>query len=832
MDESARASDSGQLPDGSSSDPATVVEGAPGRGPDLVVASQLYPSQLPIIPLPERPMFPKTVAPILVDTPKLSRLVQTAIDSQGRLVGLVLRQDLDFHGDTEGAPPDLRRVGVVAQILKAERDPATGLSRVLVGALDRMEVKRILSCDPYVVAEVRYLHEPKVELSDEIKAYSLAVINSVKDLVQLSPLFKEELNLLVAQGHIADPARLADYAAYLTSSSGAELQEVLEALDLRVRLEKVVALLKKELDISKLQAKIRQQIDDRMAQQQRDFFLREQLKAIKKELGLEKDDKEAEIARFTERLEQGRPQSRTPSPEARERIQEELDKLRILEPSSPEFNVTRNYLDWLTILPWGVKSNTAVTLSRARALLDEDHYGLEDVKGRILEFIAAGLLRGSFGGSIICLVGPPGVGKTSIGKSIARALGREFYRFSLGGMQDEAEIKGHRRTYVGAMPGKFLQALRVCKTDDPVIMLDEIDKIGNSYRGDPASALLEALDPAQNRDFLDHYLDVRFDLSSVLFVATANQLDTIPAPLLDRMETISLSGYVMEEKLEIARRYLVPREIENLKLTPDQLKVTGAALQELIEGYAREAGLRSLEQQIKRVARKCALRLVERREKAADSGDSESSDLEIGPTELLELLGKRRFHDEQHTTARAPGVATGLAWTSLGGDVLNVEATRVRSGRGGFKQTGQLGKVMIESSEIAYTHVRRLCGEKAKCADFFDQHFVHLHVPAGATPKDGPSAGITMATALYSLARNRPVRASLAMTGELNLSGQVMPVGGIKEKLIAARRAKIEQVIMPRANQVDFEELSPQVRQDLKVHFVEDFDEVIRLSFK
>jgi ATP-dependent Lon protease len=761
-------------------------------------------------------MFPKTVAPILVDTPKLGKVVQSAIESEARLVAMVLRRPrADGASETEVVAPELHRVGVVAQILKAERDASTGLSRILVGALDRLEIKRVLAHEPYLTAEVSYLYEPQAEVDDEIKAYVLAVINSVKDLIQLNPLFKEELNLLVSQGHIAEPARLADYAAYLTSSSGEELQDVLETLELRPRLEKVVGLLKKELDISKLQAKIRQQIDERVTKQQRDFFLREQLKSIKKELGLEKDDKETEVQRFLERLE-----GRQPSAEAKERIQEELDKLRILEPSSPEFNVTRNYLDWLTSLPWGLSSQREVTLAKARVSLDEDHYGLDDVKSRILEFIAAGLLRGTFGGSIICLVGPPGVGKTSIGKSIARALGREFYRFSVGGMRDEAEIKGHRRTYIGAMPGKFLQALRVCKTNNPVIMLDEIDKIGSSYRGDPASALLEALDPEQNKEFLDHYLDVRFDLSNVLFVATANQLDTIPGPLLDRMEVIKLSGYVLEEKLEIASRFIVPRELESLKLGRERLDITRPALRELIEGYAREAGLRSLEQQVKRIARKSALALVE----------GKASALVIGPAQVEELLGKRRFQDDQGFKRLVPGMAVGLAWTSMGGDVLYVEASAIRSQRAGFKQTGQLGKVMIESSEIAYSYVRGLCSRMdGDVANFFDERFVHLHVPAGATPKDGPSAGITMATALYGLATGRVMRSSFAMTGELNLSGYVMPVGGIREKVIAARRAKLEHVVLPKDNEPDYLELPGHVKEGMTAHFVERFDEVVEL---
>ena len=739
--------------------------------------------------------------------------IQNTIEAQSGLVGLSLVKTPAEEAD-DGRPhvPELHSVGVVAQLLNAKKDEAGRLT-VLLGARDRIRLGRIVSTDPYQVAEVEYLYESQGSVSDELKAYALTIINSIKDLVQLNPLFKEELNLLLSQGNFEDPARLADYAAYLTSANGTELQQVLETLELKPRLEKAAELLRRELDISKLQSQIKQQIEERISKQQREFFLREQLKSIKQELGLEKDDKEQELQRFTERL-----RTRTPSDEAKQRIDEELEKLRMLEPASPEFTVTRNYLDWLTVLPWGTESGDDTTLERARKVLDEDHYGLDDVKARILEFIAAGLLKGSLAGSIICLVGPPGVGKTSIGKSIARSLNREFYRFSLGGMRDEAEIKGHRRTYIGSMPGKFLQALRVCKTDNPVIMLDEIDKIGASFRGDPASALLEALDPEQNREFLDHYLDVRYDLSNVLFVCTANQLDTIPGPLLDRMEVIKLSGYILQEKLEIAHRYLLPRELRALHLKRTQLSVTKAALREIIDGYARDAGVRSVEKQIKKIVRKSAVKILEKSER-----------IKIGPAEVRELLGKRIFTEETVYDTPTPGVIRGLAWTSMGGDTLYVEATAVKSDRPGFKQTGQLGKVMVESSEIAYTYARRLCASIEGSEGFFDEHFVHLHVPAGATPKDGPSAGVTMAAALYTLARNKPIKRGYAMTGELDLSGHVLPVGGIREKMIAAKRAKVRHVVLPKANESDFENLPDHVKKGLRAHFVERFCEIMAL---
>ncbi len=791
---------------------------------EIVIAANAFPPHLPLIPLPSRPLFPKTVTPLIISERPLIELIETALKSQERIIGLVLCRSKSLaSGETSRSAPqaiattkpeDLHRVGVVAQIIKAQKIPNTSHMQLLAGGIERIAIRQVLIQEPHMIAEVEYLKDVPVDTDGEVRAYALAVINSVRDLIELNPLFKQELNLLLQQGSIEEPGRLADYAAYLTSAKGGELQKVLETLKVKPRLELVLELLRKEIDISKLQFDIRKQIEERVSKQQREFFLREQLKAIKHELGLEKDDKEADLSRFLERLE-----ARSPTDEAQTRIDEEVDKLRMLEPASPEYNVTRNYLDWLTSLPWGVTSTAKVTLRHARAVLDDGHYGLDDVKDRILEHIAAGLLKGSFSGSIIVLVGPPGVGKTSIGRSIAEALRRPFYRFSLGGMRDEAEIKGHRRTYVGAMPGKFVQAMRTCKTADPVIMLDEIDKIGASFRGDPASALLEALDPEQNVDFLDHYLDVRFDLSKVLFVCTANQLDTIPGPLLDRMELIKLSGYLVDEKVEIARRHLVPRQLDAHGLNTRRLTITKAALKELAEGYARDAGVRTLEKLIMKLVRKCAVKLLNPRSKR----------ISIGPAEVHKFLGRRVFRDDDRRGRPQPGVIVGLAWTSMGGDTLIIEATALRSERGGLKQTGQLGSVMVESSEIAYTFARKLCQDSRRCADFFGKHLIHLHVPAGATPKDGPSAGITMASALYSLATGKSIKAGWAMTGELNLTGQVMPVGGIKEKIIAARRAKLRNVILPAANERDYETLPASVKAKLTVHFASTFEDVMDL---
>ncbi|MEC7219763.1 MAG: endopeptidase La [SAR324 cluster bacterium] len=566
---------------------------------------------------------------------------------------------------------------------------------------------------------------------------------------------------------------------------------------------------------------INKRIEDRLSTQQRQFFLKEQLKEIKKELGLSKDDKESEEEKFRKRIE-----ALTLTEEASERIEEELEKLRLLEPSSPEFNVTRAYLDWLTVLPWGKTTEDNEDIEQAEEILQADHYGLEDVKDRILELISVGMMNGNLSGTIILLVGPPGVGKTSIGQSIARSLNREFYRFSVGGMRDEAEIKGHRRTYIGALPGKFVQALKVCKSSNPVLMLDEVDKIGSSFRGDPAAALLEVLDPEQNKDFLDHYLDIRFDLSKVLFICTANQQDTIPGPLLDRMEVIRLSGYILEEKLQIARRHLIERQLSSHGLKPEEFQIDDNTLREVIDGYAREAGVRNLEKQLKKMMRKAARQIVTERGK-----ENPKTEVQINKEDLKEYLGKRSFTEEQAFTEPKVGVVMGLAYTALGGATLHIEARSIFNKNGGLKQTGQLGDVMKESAEIAYSYVRSLLQNDPDAKEFFEEKMIHLHVPAGATPKDGPSAGITMACALTSLIFYTPLKAGLAMTGELTLTGVVLPIGGVKEKTIAARRAKISELVFPADNQEDFEDLDDSVRAGITAHFVKKLEDVLAIGF-
>tara|TARA_R110002094_G_scaffold77797_1_gene84253 strand:- start:8401 stop:10173 length:1773 start_codon:yes stop_codon:yes gene_type:complete len=579
-------------------------------------------------------------------------------------------------------------------------------------------------------------------------------------------------------------------------------------------MEKVLLLMRKELEVARLQSEISEEVNEKVQKHQRDFFLKEQLKVIQRELGMSKDDKTADAERFESRMAELSP------PEAvQERFDDELQKLRILEQGSPEYGVTRNYLDWLTHVPWGKHSEDQFDLAEARRVLDRDHDGLADVKDRIIEFLAEGSFKGEVSGSILLLVGPPGVGKTSIGHSVADALGRKFFRFSVGGMRDEAEIKGHRRTYIGAMPGKFVQALKDTKVANPVIMLDEIDKIGASYQGDPASALLETLDPEQNKEFLDHYLDVRMDLSKVLFICTANQLDTIPRPLLDRMDVIRLSGYIGEEKLAIAKHHLLPRLLKRAGLLKKQFNITDAAIRQIIEGYAREAGVRNLEKLLHKVMRKGIVKLLE----------APNEPVKIGISDLQEYLGQPTFRKEK--SLKGVGVVTGLAWTAMGGVTLSMEATRVHTSQRGFKLTGQLGDVMKESAEIAYSYVcsnlKRFKGDPG----FFDKSFVHLHVPEGATPKDGPSAGVTMATALLSIARREAPQQNTAMTGELTLTGQVLPVGGIREKVIAARRQKISNLILPEANRGDYEELPGYLTEGLTVNFARHYNDVFQVCF-
>jgi ATP-dependent Lon protease len=775
----------------------------------LARASDVMPGVIHLLPVGARPFFPGQAVPLLMEADHWTSTIEAATSTNHDLLGIIL-STADSAETAE--PTDFKSIGTVARIHRVQK--SEGRLQVLVECVQRFRIEQIIQQKPPFTARVEYLPEPSLKNAKEIKPYAVAIINTIKELLPLNPLYAEELRMFLDRFGPEDPSHLTDFAASLTASDKHQLQGVLETLELLPRMEKVLDLLHKELELAKAQASIRKSVEGRMDSQQREFFLREQLKVIQQELGIEKDDRTAEIDKFKQRLEK-----LTLTEQAETRVKEEMDKLAILETGSPEYSVTRNYLDWITLLPWGVDSEDKLDLQHARKVLDKDHYGLDDVKERILEFLALGIMKGRIAGSIILLVGPPGVGKTSIGHSIAETLGRQFFRFSVGGIRDEAEIKGHRRTYIGAMPGKFIQAMKDAGTQNPVIMLDEIDKIGASYHGDPASALLEVLDPEQNSDFLDHYLDLRFDLSKVLFICTANQLDTIPRPLLDRMEMISLSGYIASEKLQIARKYLLPRQLDRAGLKRRDIKLNSPVLKAIIDGYARDAGVRHLEKQIGKIVRKSVVKILEGQKKP----------IEIGVDDLKGYLGGPAFRDERNLSGA--GVVTGLAWTAMGGATLSIEAVKTHEFNRGFKLTGQLGDVMRESAEIAYGYIVSHAEEFGVDREFFQKAFIHLHVPAGATPKDGPSAGITMASALLSLALNKPVR-KLAMTGELTLTGQVFPVGGIREKVIAARRAGIRELILPDDNRSDFEEVPEHIRKGVKVHFACTYDDVMPLLFR
>lgn len=775
---------------------------------DLVLPGQSLPDVIHLVPVMSRPFFPAQVQPVIVDADPWQETLQEVADSGGQPVaGLVYVPDgLDPEDASSFAD-----IGCVVRLVNAEA--GGGKIQVVAQGLARFRIKKWLSRKPPYRVQVEY-PEPPLEDAEQLKAYAMAIIGIIKELLPLNPLYSEELRHYLNRFSPNEPSPLADFAASLTTAPGEELQAVLETVPLLRRMEQVLLLLRKELEVAKLQTQLSEQVNQQISEHQREFFLREQLKKIQEELGLSKDDKTADSEEFRRRLE-----GKEVPDQVMARFEEEMRKLTVLESGSPEYGVTRNYLDWLTSVPWGVYSDDNLDLAHGREVLNQHHEGLEDVKSRIIEFLALGAFRGEIAGSIILLVGPPGVGKTSIGKSIADALGREFYRFSVGGMRDEAEIKGHRRTYIGAMPGKFVQALKDVKVANPVIMLDEIDKVGASFQGDPASALLEALDPEQNAEFMDHYLDVRLDLSKVLFICTANQLDTIPGPLLDRMETIRLSGYIAEEKLSIARRHLWPKLLKNARVKSSQLRITDGALKVIINGYAREAGVRNLEKLLRRILRKSVVELLE----------GVHSKISIGIKDVEHYLGKPVFTREKPITGI--GVTTGLAWTALGGATLPIEASRIHTLNRGFKLTGKLGEVMRESAEIAYSYVVAHLDEYGGDPEFFDKTYVHLHVPEGATPKDGPSAGITMVTALLSLARDERIARPLAMTGELTLTGQVLPVGGIREKLIAARRAGIREIILPRANEGDVDELPDYLTENLSLHFASHYKDVFEIVF-
>jgi ATP-dependent Lon protease len=768
------------------------------------------PSELGILPLRDTILFPNAILPLAVARESSVNLVNEAVRDRS-VIGVVTQRDPAVDDPVES---DLYRIGTLTHIHKMFKFP-DGSLRLVVQGIHRFRVLQVVQYRPFVKARVEILRDA-VPLDHEVEVRALAqsVQATFQKVVELSPNLSDELQTLAA--NIQDPSRLADFiAGSLQSLTTPQKQELLEVLDVRARLDRINKILAKDLEVLEVGNKIQSQVKTELQKNQREYYLREQMKAIQKELG-EGDDQQREISELREKIEKA-----AMPEEAKKEALRELDRLSKMSPAAAEYTVTRTYLDWLVALPWNKRSESEIDLFKAKEVLDNDHYDLEKIKDRILEYLAVRKMKPDIKGPILCFVGPPGVGKTSLGRSIATAMGRKFHRLSLGGMRDEAEIRGHRRTYIGALPGQIIQGLRRADSKNPVFMLDEVDKLGADFRGDPASALLEVLDPEQNNTFKDHYIDLPFDLSEVLFICTANILDTVPPALKDRMEVIRLAGYTEEDKLHIARRHLIPRQLDNHGMKPEDIAFGDEALIKLIREYTREAGLRNLEREIASIIRKVA------RRRAEGSTDT----VAVTPEKVEEFLGAPYFmREEMEERTHIPGVALGLSWTPAGGEVLYVEASQMWGAKG-LTLTGQLGEVMKESAQAALSWVRSHARQLGIEDSFFERVDLHLHVPEGAIPKDGPSAGITLVTSLVSLLTGRPVRPRVAMTGEMTLSGRVLPVGGIKEKVLAAHRLQVKEVILPKRNEKAVKEDIPEnVRNDLKIHLVSSIQEVLELA--
>ena len=781
-------------------------------GADEPSAEQPFhvPAELPVLPLRDTVLFPNSFMPLAVARESSVRLIDEAV-SAGRMIAVFTQRDAS---EEDPRQDDLHPIGTASHIHKMFKLP-DGSLRIIVQGLARVRLDGLIASRPYLLANVSEAPE-LVDDADrlEIDALQRNIKSNFQQIVSLSPLMSDDLQTLAS--NITEPGRAADFiASSLGSLPTTTKQDVLETVDVRARLDLLNRLLIKELEVLELGSKIQSQVQSEVGKNQRDYFLREQLKAIQRELG-EGDDQSKEIDELRQKIEAaGLPDS------VKKEALRELDRLSKMPPAAAEYTVSRTYLDWIVALPWTKRSDEVIDLPKTRQVLDDEHAGLDKAKDRILEYLAVRKLNPGVKGPILCFVGPPGVGKTSLARSIAQSLGRKFVRVSLGGMRDEAEIRGHRRTYIGALPGQIVQGLRRAETRNPVFILDEIDKLGSDFRGDPASALLEVLDPEQNTTFRDHYLDVPFDLSDVLFITTANVLDPIPPALRDRMEVLELPGYTEEEKLAIARGHLVGKQVPNHGLTARQVVFTDAGLRAIIRGYTRESGVRNLEREIGSVCRKVARRRA----------DGDTAKVKVTPQQVHEFLGAPKFLDEEVADrTKRPGVAIGLAWTPVGGDVLFIEASRMTGGAS-LTLTGQLGDVMKESARAALSWVRAHAAQWSIDPDFFKSSEIHLHVPSGAIPKDGPSAGVTMATALVSELTRRPVRGDVAMTGEITLSGKVLPVGGIKEKVLAAKRLGIREIILPRQNEKNVnEDLGPELRKGLTLHLVSTIDEVLLLA--
>ena len=774
----------------------------------LISDSVALPRKLLLLPLTTKPLFPGVFTPIAVRRKTVINTLDNIIEHEGA-IGLVMSK----NEDNENPKYDmLHRVGTAAKIVKRIRTSDDGV-HIFIAAVQRFRWVRILNSRPPYVAAVEYIEdEIRPGEKREVHALMRAIVTEMKPIMEGNNLFSDEIK--TGMINLDDPGKLADMIASLLNIDREVQQKLLDTANVRKRMERVLICIKQEQELLRIQRKIQKDINSKIEKSQREYFLREELKEIKKELGMPGDAKESEYQRMKQRAD-----SLSLPPEAKERVKQEMDKFQLIDKNSPEFQLVFSYLDTILSLPWSKQEMRDIDITSAERILNRDHYKLDDVKERIIELLAVAQLNKSFRGSIICLIGPPGVGKTSVGKSIARSLKKKFFRFSVGGMRDEAEIKGHRRTYIGAMPGKIIQGLRITKENDPVFMIDEIDKLSVSYHGDPSSALLEVLDPEQNKEFRDHYLDLPYDISQVLFITTANTLDTIPSALLDRMEVIHLSGYINDEKIHIARQYLIPRSLKRSGLPKRSVRYDKKALLAIADGWAREAGMRNYEKAIDKVHRKIA------RKVAAESIEMPQ---QITIENLEDYLGQRSFRHEEYRAPIRPGMVVGLAWTPLGGAVLTIE-TVSHAGKSGFMLTGQAGDVMQESAKIAYTFSRSYIDAKDTDNDFFNDRIVHIHIPAGATKKDGPSAGITMAVALISLALNKKVKSRLAMTGELSLVGDILEIGGLKEKVIAAKRNNIKSVLYPEGNGSDFQKIDEVITKGITFYPVRSMEHALEL---
>ncbi len=784
---------------------------------EIIPSEQMLPNKLTLIPLAGRPIFPGIFTPLMINSNDDVKVVEEAYENEGFIGIVMLKNEADSP-----TIADLHKVGTAARIIKKVNLPDGGIN-IFISTVKRFKIRKTLHNAAPMAAAVEYLDDEEAN-TFEVKALTRALISEMKEVSENNPLFSEEMRLNMV--NIDNPGKIADFIASILNVDKDEQQKILETVNVRQRMEQVLVFIKKEQELLRVQKKIQNELNDRIEKNQREYFLREEMKSIQEELGETPDGNETDYQKFKKKIEELAFEG-----EIKETVESELSKLSMMDPNSSEWLVTRNYLELITQLPWKVPAVDDYDISRAKKILEEDHFGLDDVKKRIVEYLAVRKMKKDAKGSILLLVGPPGVGKTSVGKSIAKAMNKPFYRFSVGGMRDEAEIKGHRRTYIGAMPGKIIQGLKITKSSTPVFLIDEVDKMGSSHNGDPASALLEVLDPEQNVSFRDTYLDLPFDISNVFFILTANTLDTVPEPLLDRAEIIQLSGYIDQEKLEIAKKYLIPKNLEKNGLAKNQVKYTKAALLEIAEEYARESGVRNYEKCLDKIHRKIVTEMITEEESAG--GKSEvalKKQLNIDAADLFKYLGKPVFDESQIKVAAVPGTAIGLAWTSMGGDTLLIEATSF-AGKTGLVLTGQMGDVMKESSQIAFDWARKFVLERGdKDAKWFEENIVHLHIPEGATPKDGPSAGITMATTFVSLLIGKKIKPNLAMTGELSLTGQVLPIGGLREKTVAAKRNKIKTIIIPKANERDLEDIPEHVKQGIKFIPVSDVREVLEIA--